>query len=156
MTGPPNQGQPWWARPGGAPIPGGPPQYPPPPWQPVAPHYPAQAPPPPKKSRAALWVAAFLLVGAIAAVAVLLASGVFDKNVLDVGRAEAGVRQILTDPINGYGANDVTSVKCNNGKNPTVKKGGSFTCQVTLNGVDRKVNVVFRDDAGNYDVDGPR
>jgi hypothetical protein len=92
----------------------------------------------------------------VALIGILWASGAFEKKVLDVRQAEADVQQILSDPINGYGANDVTSVECNNGDNPTVKKGNSFTCAVTLNGVTREVNVVFRDDAGNYDVDGPR
>lgn len=77
-------------------------------------------------------------------------------SVLDVRQAEAGVRQILSDPINGYGANDITAVRCNGGEDPEVEQGKGFTCQVTINGARRQVQVVFRDDAGNYEVDGPR
>jgi hypothetical protein len=104
-----------------------------------------------------LWVgAAVVLAGAMVVVVGLWAVGVFETKVLDVRKAEAGVQQILSDPINGYGANDVTSVTCNDGKNPTIEKGKAFTCEVTLNGVSRRVNVVFKDDAGTYEVDGPR
>ena len=66
------------------------------------------------------------------------------------------MQQILSDPINGYGANDVTSVTCNDGRDPAVEHGKGFTCQVTINGARRQVQVVFRDDAGTYEVDGPR
>jgi hypothetical protein len=89
-------------------------------------------------------------------VAALWLFGYFEGKVLDVRRAEAGVQQILSDPINGYGANTVTSVTCNNGSDPPVEKGKGFTCQVTINGARRQVQVVFRDDAGTYEVDGPR
>jgi hypothetical protein len=82
--------------------------------------------------------------------------GNIGSTVLDVRQAEAGVQQILSDPINGYGANDVTSVTCNEGSDPVVEKGKGFACQVTVNGARRQVQVVFRDDAGTYEVDGPR
>lgn len=75
---------------------------------------------------------------------------------LDVTHAQDGVRQVLTDPINGYGREDVTAVRCNNGVNPTVKKGGSFTCLVTVDGDQRQVLAEFSDDAGTYEVDRPR
>jgi Domain of unknown function (DUF4333) len=77
-------------------------------------------------------------------------------NVLDVREAEAGVRQILSDPINGYGANDVASVECNEGRNPAIEPGKGFTCEATVNGTAREVEVVFRDDTGTYEVGGPR
>ena len=88
-------------------------------------------------------------------------TGFFDGGggsgtVLDVRKAEAGVQQILSDPINGYGANEVTAVKCNGGKNPAAEAGKGFACDVTINGAQRQVQVVFRDDAGTFEVDGPR
>ena len=64
------------------------------------------------------------LFGGLAFVGGLWFSGYFDGGtgtVLDIRKAEAGVQQILSDPINGYGANDVTAVKCNGGKNPKSK-----------------------------------
>ncbi|BBY44190.1 hypothetical protein BST21_22935 [Mycolicibacterium celeriflavum] len=96
---------------------------------------------------------------AVAVVAVMVAVWTltsFDGKVLDVRQAEAGVAQILSDPIYGYGANDVTAVECNGGENPKVEAGKGFNCLVSLNGVERQVAVVFRDDAGTYEVDGPR
>jgi hypothetical protein len=80
----------------------------------------------------------------------------FDTKVLDVHQAETGVQQILTDPINGYGANEVTAVRCNNGRNPNAAKGNSFGCEVTINGRERHVIVVLQDDNGTFAVDGPR
>lgn len=75
---------------------------------------------------------------------------------LDVRRAEAGVAQILSDPINGYGANRVVAVACNDGKNPVVRAGATFTCAVEINDTMRRVIVEFTDNNGTYAVDGPR
>ncbi|MGB3477004.1 MAG: DUF4333 domain-containing protein, partial [Mycobacterium sp.] len=75
---------------------------------------------------------------------------------LDVRKAQDGVLQVLTDPINGYGRDNVTDVRCNNGVNPTVRKGGSFSCVVTVDGAQRRVLAEFTDDAGTYAVDRPR
>ncbi|ORB01138.1 hypothetical protein BST33_09735 [Mycolicibacter minnesotensis] len=75
---------------------------------------------------------------------------------LDVLRAQDGVRQVLTDPIDGYGREGVTNVRCNNGVNPTVRNGTSFICSVTVDGAQRQVRVEFTDDAGTYAVDRPR
>jgi len=105
-------------------------------------------------------VVAIVLVGGLALVGGLWFTGFFDGGggsgtVLDVRKAEAGVQQILSDPINGYGANEVTAVKCNGGKNPAAEAGKGFACDVTINGAQRQVQVVFRDDAGTFEVDGP-
>lgn len=75
---------------------------------------------------------------------------------LDVTHAQDGVRAVLTDPINGYGRDDVTDVRCNNGVNPRVRKGGTFTCAVTVDGAERQVLAQFSDNAGTYAVDRPR
>ena len=99
---------------------------------------------------------AIVVIGAVALIGGLWVTGFFGSGtVLDVGQAEAGVSQILSDPINGYGANDVSAVKCNDGKNPKVEVGQGFTCDVTIKGAKRKVQVVFRDDVGTFEVDGP-
>jgi hypothetical protein len=101
--------------------------------------------------------AAVLAFEAAVLVVALAYFGYFDGGtVLDVREAERGVVQILSDPINGYGANDVTAVRCNGGEDPEVNEGNSFLCDVTVNGASRQVQVVFRDDAGTYEVDGPR
>ena len=71
--------------------------------------------------------------------------------------AEAmGVQQILTDETNGYGAKNVKDVKCNNGQNPTVKKGSSFDCDVSIDGTKRQVTVTFQDNKGTYEVGRPK
>ncbi|MFV8245751.1 DUF4333 domain-containing protein [Mycolicibacterium peregrinum] len=185
MSGPE---QPWWARPGGAPLPGGtPPPGAPPPrrgWTPPPPtrqpappqHHPWPAPspqqqqhprpaPPPAPRRETKQPDRRLLIGAaVAVVAVaVIGAGLWawsraDTNStrLDVHQAESGVAQILSDPINGYGANRVVAVACNNGRNPVVRAGATFTCAVEINDTLRRVIVEFTDDNGTYAVDGPR
>ncbi|GFG87026.1 hypothetical protein BST10_15745 [Mycolicibacter algericus DSM 45454] len=94
----------------------------------------------------------------LAVLVTLVLRGVADSGPveLDVGHAQDGVWRVLTDPINGYGRDDVTDVRCNNGVNPRVRKGSSFTCTVIVNGVQRQVLAEFADDAGTYEVDRPR
>ena len=77
-------------------------------------------------------------------------------NAFDVNKAQTGVQQILSDEANGYGAKNVKDVKCNNGQNPTVKKGDSFTCEVSIDGTKRQVTVTFQDDKGTYEVGRPK
>ena len=97
---------------------------------------------------------AFVLV---AASAVGIWAWKFRSNtVIDVAQAEAGVRQILSDPINGYGSNTISALRCNGGKNPSAAKGDSFTCEVEINGTVRHVTAVCSDDKGTFAVDGPR
>jgi Domain of unknown function (DUF4333) len=112
-----------------------------------------------KRSRRRLLVGAGILVVLINAVVLVLGLqklGWFNSKALDVSKAQAGVQQVLTDPVSGYGAKNVTDVVCNNGQNPTAEKGDSFTCEVSVNGRKRHVTVVFRDDNGTYEVDRPR
>lgn len=180
MSGP---DQPWWARPGGAPVPGGPPPPAARPARPVERQSPGRhpsaptpqrherpaAPPqgtpqPPSRPKRGQPDRRLLIGGAVAVVAVAAIGGGLwmrhraDANStrLDVRRAEAGVAQILSDPINGYGANRVVAVACNNGKNPVVRTGATFTCAVEINDTLRRVIVEFTDNNGTYAVDGPR
>jgi hypothetical protein len=104
-----------------------------------------------------------LLGGIAGAVVLLIVAGVSiwawkfrDSTVIDVAQAEAGVREILSDPINGYGSNTISAMRCNGGKNPSAAKGDSFTCEVEIDGAVRHVTVVFQDDKGTFAVDGPR
>lgn len=185
MSGPE---QPWWARPGGAPLPGGtpppgprpprpawtpPPRQPSPPQQPPRHHAraaPAPAPPrapqppahpKPKSQLPGRRVQISAAVAAAAVVVIGVGLWVWSRSDatgtrLDVRQAEAGVAQILSDPINGYGANRVVAVACNDGKNPVVRTGDTFTCAVEINDTLRRVIVEFTDDNGTYAVDGPR
>ena len=77
-------------------------------------------------------------------------------TVLDITTAQFGVEQILRDPIDGYGLNDVRGVVCNNGSNPVIRQGAAFSCLATVDGVQRDVSVVFQDADGTYAVDRPR
>ncbi|MDX1876079.1 DUF4333 domain-containing protein [Mycolicibacterium sp. 120266] len=105
-----------------------------------------------------------LLFGGITAAVALIAVSAIGvwawkfraSTVIDVAQAEAGVRQILSDPVNGYGANTISALRCNDGKNPSAAKGDSFTCDVEINGTVRHVTAVFSDDKGTFAVDGPR
>jgi hypothetical protein len=75
---------------------------------------------------------------------------------LDVKAAQTGVQQILSDSENGYGAKNVENVVCNGGKNPPVEKGGTFTCDVDVDGTKREVTVTFQNNDGTYEVGRPR
>jgi hypothetical protein len=66
------------------------------------------------------------------------------------------VQQVLTDETNGYGAKNVKDVNCNGGSNPTVKKGGTFDCVVSIDGALKHVTVTFQDNKGTYEVGRPQ
>ncbi len=99
-----------------------------------------------------------IAISAAAALLWVVLSGfdVLTGKVLDVSKAEAGVQRILTDPVDGYGATSVSDVVCNNGHDPKITKGGTFTCAAVVDGRKRNVLVVFQDDKGTYEVDRPR
>ena len=82
--------------------------------------------------------------------------GFFVTTKLDVNSAQSGVKQILTDETNGYGAKNVNDVKCNDGVSPAVKKGETFNCEVSIDGTKRQVTVTFQDDNGTYEVGRPK
>lgn len=166
MTEPQGDEAPWWQQmrrppptPPTPPTPT-PPQYTPQPAQQYPPQSTQQPPSKqPKRSMRWLMIGGGVLAGAIAAGVVVLALlrfGLLDGRVLNVNKAQDGVKQVITDPITGYGIADVTDVKCNNGNNPTAKRGASFTCDVTVAGKKRRVRAVFIDDSGTYEVDRPR
>ncbi|MGV0907648.1 MULTISPECIES: DUF4333 domain-containing protein [Mycobacteriaceae] len=172
---PPGQ-QPWYlefrrppAQPPRVPSPARPPRQPAPGSRPPIPPTSTSPSPSPRSSpkkaepqqpsnRMLLTAAAVTGTLVLAVLVTLVLRGVADSGPveLDVGHAQDGVWRVLTDPINGYGRDDVTDVRCNNGVNPRVRKGSSFTCTVIVNGVQRRVLAEFADDAGTYEVDRPR
>jgi hypothetical protein len=108
-------------------------------------------------------VALLIAVGVIAisagVVGIVFGLSRFDVlkgKALNVSKTEAGVARILLDPADGYGVTSVTDVVCNNGDDPQIKKGGTFTCDVVVDGRKRQVLVAFSDDNGTYEVDRPR
>lgn len=99
--------------------------------------------------------AAVTAIAAAALSAGFWAPGFFVTKQLDVTAVQAGVTHVLTDP-NGYGAKNVSDVSCNDGHNPTVIKGGTFTCQVTIDHIKHQFVVTFTDDAGSYEISAPK
>lgn len=170
---PAEYGAPGYGQPGQPGQYGQPAGYPPPP--PYGQYPPGQYPPPgvpgqygqylppgadtPKASARALGGVLGAL-GAVVLAAVLILGfwkpGFFVTTKLDVGKAQQGVQQILTDEAGGYGAKNVSDVKCNNGQNPTVKKGDTFNCEVSIDGTKRQVTVTFQDNKGTYEVGRPK
>ncbi|MDT5334947.1 MAG: hypothetical protein QOD90_452 [Mycobacterium sp.] len=103
------------------------------------------------------------VVGALVAIIVIVVGilgfwkpGFFVTTNLDINAAQSGVQQILSDQTNGYGAKNVQDVSCNKGANPKVVKGGTFDCEVSIDGTKRQVTVTFQDDSGTYEVGRPR
>lgn len=103
------------------------------------------------------------IIGLLAAIVVAVVAvlgfwkpGFFVTTKLDVDAAQSGVQQILTDESNGYGAKNVKNVKCNDGQSPTVKKGDTFNCEVSIDGTKRQVTVTFQDNDGTYEVGRPK
>ena len=98
-------------------------------------------------------------VVAVIAVAVALALLIWKNpstRQLDVAKAQQGVAEVLSDPINGYGAEQVSQVSCNGGTNPPIGDGRTFTCQAVIDGDPYDVTVTFKGDDGTYEVDWPR
>ena len=169
--GPPSPPPPQPQYPPGYPVQWPPPQgqYPQYAWQPAPYSTPGPSGQPPggpqRRKHTGRWlsIAGTVLVVLVAAALVVLGpwklssfKNLLNHNTLDVNKAQTAVQQILTDPIKGYGAKNVTDVKCNNGQNPHARMGDSFTCEVKVDGAQRHVTVVFADDNGTYEVDRPK
>jgi hypothetical protein len=97
-----------------------------------------------------------VVIGAAVVLANISKMGITGGTVLDVSKVQTGVLQTLSDPASGYGANSVTDVSCNGGRNPSARKGTTFTCTATVNGVQRQVAIAVSDDSGTYEIDRPR
>jgi hypothetical protein len=123
------------------------------------------AEPPATTSKAGGSTRKYFLIGAAVVTAlivfvgvVLVVSGVLkhDTKKLAIAGVQTEVQQILVDRITGYNSNDIKDVKCNNGQDPTVTKGGSFNCDVTVRGKQHQVTVTFPDNSGTYEVGLPQ
>lgn len=110
----------------------------------------------PRRKKAALYLAAASAVAAaVFAIVGFWAPGLFVTNVLAVTSVQADVARILSDP-NGYGAKNVSDVTCNDGHNPTITKGGTFSCRATINHIAHQFLITFTDDAGSYEISAPK
>jgi hypothetical protein len=129
---------------------------------------PGQYPPPPPPApipaarRARGWLWAIPAIGAVvlSALAVLLVVRVgplksLTADKLNITAAEVGVRNVLTDATTGYGLARVNDVICNHGVDPTIFRGTTFTCDLTINGHRAQTTVTFVDDDGTYSVGRP-
>jgi Domain of unknown function (DUF4333) len=115
----------------------------------------------PAKKRPSSLILGIIAAAALVLVAIVLvtgfwAPGFFVTTKLDVNKAQSGVQQVLTDETNGYGAKNVKDVKCNNGTDPTVTKGATFDCSVSIDGTQKHVTVTFQDSKGTYEVGRPQ
>ncbi len=154
QSGPPSSG--FWqpqqfGTPAGYVSPGyGPPSY--------GPSGPAGGPPPKKTRRGLILGLAALFVVAVggAAIVMFVLPGALVTKTLNVTKAEDGVKSVLTDDTSGYGAKSVKDIRCNDGKNPVVKKGQTFTCAVSVEGAQKTVIATFQDDDGTYEVGPPK
>jgi hypothetical protein len=115
---------------------------------------------PARPGRGQLW--AVLAIGAVAlcamAVVLIVRAGPIKSltaDRLEITAAQAGVRNVLADPATGYGLAGVNDVTCNHGVDPTIFKGTSFTCELTINGHQLQTTVTFVDDRGTYSVGRP-
>ncbi|WP_431236047.1 DUF4333 domain-containing protein (plasmid) [Mycolicibacterium psychrotolerans] len=97
---------------------------------------------------AALAVAVFLITA-------LWAPGFLRGHALDMAAADRDVAAVLADRDTGYGLTNITGVTCNDGKNPTIKQGATFSCDVTVDGTHRKLTATFTDDAGTFTITRP-
>lgn len=119
-------------------------------WAPTA-FVPCPPPAARRRRRLPLVLGAAGSAGAAVLITGFWAPGFFVTRQLDVRAAQAGVAHVLSDPA-GYGAKDVSDVICNDGRNPTVTKGATFTCQATIDHIKHQFVVTFTDDAGNYEI----
>ncbi|VBA32261.1 hypothetical protein LAUMK4_05708 [Mycobacterium persicum] len=111
---------------------------------------------PRRTPRLPLWLGAAASAGAAAVlIAGFWAPGFFVTHQLDISAVQAGVTHVLSDPA-GYGAKNVSDVTCNDGRDPTISKGGTFTCQATIDRIKHQFVVTFTDDAGSYEISAPK
>lgn len=109
-----------------------------------------------KRAIALAVAAAAVAVATIVCVLGFVSPGYFLTPELDVGKVQTAVQKVLTDEVNGYGADNVKDVSCNRGANPIVEKGGMFDCTATVDGDKREVTVTIQDDAGTYEIGRPK
>jgi hypothetical protein len=106
----------------------------------------------PRKRTGLIWTIVVLVVVVAAAVAVLgfVWPGWFNTKVLDTSTLESGVKGILQ---NDYKIN-VSTVTCP--ADPEVKVGNVFTCQATIGGQQKQVQVTVKTTDGLYEVSQPK
>ncbi|MFS8098854.1 DUF4333 domain-containing protein [Lentzea alba] len=109
-------------------------------------------PVPQKKSSAAIWVAAVVVVLLVGGVlfAGFVSPAFFKKKIFDNTAVQTGIVQILKDE---YKISEVGQATCS-GENE-VKPNTSFECKVQVGGKDKKVKIVVKTEDGEYEVGQP-
>lgn len=99
-----------------------------------------------------------VVIGVALVAVVFMKSGVVNKDVkkIAVADVQTEIPKVLVDRTNGYVSGDIKDVKCNNGHDPTVKKGDTFTCTASVRGKQHQLTVTFQDDNGTYVVGLPQ
>ncbi|EWC59114.1 hypothetical protein UO65_5605 [Actinokineospora spheciospongiae] len=117
----------------------------------MPPGYPG-APAEKKGGGAGIWIAvvAVVLVAGVVAVLAFVTPGFANTKVFDQNAVQDGVKSILTGK---YSVENVESVSCP--ADQEVKKDARFTCDVTIGGEQKKVNITVRSDEGEYEVAPP-
>jgi hypothetical protein len=148
------QQAPSWAPPQGA---GQYAQPPPGQWAPPGPPAPAVSAKGGGSGATVLLTVAAVIVVIVGVGVALKVSGVLNREIkkLAVAEVQTEVQKVLVDRVTGYTSSDITNVACNNGQDPTVKQGGSFTCDVSDRGKQHRLTVRFTDGGGTYEVGLP-
>ena len=97
-------------------------------------------------------------LGAVAAILVVtgwLVPGFLRTRILDVHATEERVTYVLTDPAAGYGLTAVADMVCNDGTDPVVRAGATFTCSFTIDGSEYQLEVTTPDNSGVFWVGTP-
>jgi len=108
------------------------------------------APAPRKRGRGLVFGIVGVAVLIVIVVVVLLVTGVFTKKVFDTAKVEQGVTGVLTNDYKLKASN----VQCPD--NQAVKTGTTFSCQVTVDGAQKTVQITVKSDDGHYEVGQPQ
>jgi len=91
-----------------------------------------------------------VLVAAVVLVLGFVTPGFFVTKVFDTAAVQSGVQRVLTE---NYQVADVSGVVC--GPDIKVVQGATFTCEATIAGTKKSVQVRITSNAGDYEVGRP-
>lgn len=80
--------------------------------------------------------------------------GTFTTYVMDNGKVEEAVAEILQDPEDGFGIASVSSVSCPTDQEIVVK--ATFNCTVSIDGEEQRVPVDILNEDGDFRVNQPK
>lgn len=80
--------------------------------------------------------------------------GTFTTYVMDDGKVEDGVAEVLQDPEDGFGIASVSSVDCPTDQEIIVK--ATFNCTASIDGEERQIPVDVLNEDGDFRVNQPK